>query len=68
MVLAYVEGETMSGESLRSAAMARRMAESIRQLHEARARLDFDMSGSPTVTCGSARSGRSASRTDFASG
>ncbi len=44
MVLAYVEGETMSGESLRSAAMARRMAESIRQLHEGpRFRLDFDM-------------------------
>ena len=44
MVLEYVQGETMSGESLRTPEMARRMAESIRKLHSGRRfRLDFDM-------------------------
>ncbi len=44
MVLEYIDGETMSGESLRSQEMARRMAASIRQLHAgSRSLLDFDM-------------------------
>ena len=44
MVLEFVDGETMSGKSLRTPDMARRMATSIRQLHGGpRFRLDFDM-------------------------
>ncbi len=44
MVLEFLEGETMSGESLRSPEMARRMAASIRRLHAGpRFLLDFDM-------------------------
>jgi thiamine kinase-like enzyme len=44
MVLAFVPGETMSGVTLRTPEMARRMAASIRQLHEGpRFLQDFDM-------------------------
>jgi thiamine kinase-like enzyme len=44
MVLDYVQGRTMSGESLRTAANARRMASSLRRLHTARPfASDFDM-------------------------
>lgn len=44
MVLAFVEGETMSAEALRTRENARRMAESIRRLHAAPRFLeDFDM-------------------------
>ncbi len=44
MVLEFIEGKTMSGESLRAPGMAHRMAESIRQLHTAPRFLhDFDM-------------------------
>lgn len=44
MVLEFVEGETMSAETLRSKEMARRMASSIRRLHSARRfHSDFDM-------------------------
>jgi len=44
MVLEYVEGETMSGDSLRSPEMARRMASAIRALHACpHFLLDFDM-------------------------
>jgi thiamine kinase-like enzyme len=44
MVLAFVPAETMSGARLRTVAMARRMAESIRRLHAGpRFRRDFDM-------------------------
>jgi thiamine kinase-like enzyme len=44
MVLAFVDGETMSAEKLRTRENARRMAESIRRLHTAPRFLeDFDM-------------------------
>jgi thiamine kinase-like enzyme len=44
MVLAFVDGETMSAEKLRTRENARRMAESIRRLHAAPRFLeDFDM-------------------------
>ncbi len=44
MVLEFIEGETMSGEKLRSPEQARRMAESLRRLHTAPRFLhDFDM-------------------------
>ncbi len=44
MILAYVEGTTMSGQVLRSPEQARRMAASIRTLHTApRFAKDFDM-------------------------
>lgn len=44
MVLEFIDGETMSGEKLRSPGMARRMAESLRRLHAAPRFLhDFDM-------------------------
>lgn len=44
MVLAFVEGETMSADGLRTPAMARRMAGSIKRLHTAPRFLhDFDM-------------------------
>jgi thiamine kinase-like enzyme len=44
MVVEFLEGKTMSGESLRSPELARRMATSIRQLHAGpRFLLDFDM-------------------------
>lgn len=44
MVLEFIPGATMSGETLRSAEMAERMAASIRRLHGApRFLLDFDM-------------------------
>jgi len=44
MVLAFVEGETMSAEALRTRENARRMAESIKRLHTAPRFLhDFDM-------------------------
>ncbi len=44
MVLEFIQGETMSADSLRSVEMARRMASSIRRLHSARRfRADFDM-------------------------
>jgi len=44
MVLEFIEGETMSGESLRSPEMARRIAGSLRRLHAApRFLRDFDM-------------------------
>ena len=44
MILAFVEGETMSAEALRSEAQARRIAASLRTLHTApRFAKDFDM-------------------------
>ncbi len=44
MVLEYIEGETMSGERLRTPEMARRIASSLRRLHTAPRFLhDFDM-------------------------
>ncbi len=44
MVIDFIPGETMSGESLRSPEMARRMAESISRLHRGpRFLRDFDM-------------------------
>jgi thiamine kinase-like enzyme len=44
MVLEYVQGRTMSGESLRTHSNARRMASSLRRLHTARPfASDFDM-------------------------
>ena len=44
MVLEFIPGETMSGETLRSTRMARRMAASIRDLHAGpRFLRDFDM-------------------------
>jgi thiamine kinase-like enzyme len=44
MVLAFVDGETMSAETLRTRENARRMADSIRRLHTApRFLQDFDM-------------------------
>jgi thiamine kinase-like enzyme len=44
MVLEFIEGLTMSAETLRSAGMARRMAESFRRLHSApRFLQDFNM-------------------------
>jgi len=44
MVLAFIEGETMSAETLRTRENARRMAESMRRLHTAPTfREDFDM-------------------------
>jgi aminoglycoside phosphotransferase (APT) family kinase protein len=44
MILAYIEGETMSAESLRSPEQARRIASSLRTLHTApRFAKDFDM-------------------------
>jgi thiamine kinase-like enzyme len=44
MVLEFIPGETMSGETLRSSRMARRMAASIRELHAGpRFLRDFDM-------------------------
>ena len=44
MVLEYLEGETMSGVTLRSPEMARRMGESLRMLHAGpRFLQDFDM-------------------------
>ena len=44
MILEFVEGETMNGERLRSPEQARRMAESLRRLHDAPPfHKDFDM-------------------------
>jgi thiamine kinase-like enzyme len=44
MVLAFIEGRTMSGEALRSPEQARRIADSLRVLHTApRFAKDFDM-------------------------
>ena len=44
MVVEFIDGETMSGERLRSPAMARRMGESLKRLHTAPRFLhDFDM-------------------------
>jgi thiamine kinase-like enzyme len=44
MILAYIEGRTMSAESLRSPGQARRIASSLRTLHTApRFAKDFDM-------------------------
>jgi thiamine kinase-like enzyme len=44
MVVEFIDGETMSGERLRSPAMARRMGQSLKRLHTAPRFLhDFDM-------------------------